>query len=534
MLIGAGAQDPDENDFTALRILIDVARDTRDAGARSFLKPSTARSQHRVWRFAPPRLQRNPSAGMLADLVMLASSYDRSVTGDETDDPVAPHVDDLVSRIAQGDESRLVEAALAKDALSAVRDDQLEEVVARYFTSQAPSLPDGFGRMTQVAELRNAIAEAEGHLQPFLDRRSKDLETARTRFDSNMRSDEELRSELERAATDRSFGQSGRILKAIGRAHGSLLSEQKKRIDNATKGRNSLSGEYIVQLETARAEHRKSPALSDFKELGDFHHQSSALLNEVANWAPAKRYRRFWLLFVLSYAALVGSALLLRPSAAQLTLATGILIALVLVPAMLAGWLLILCWRRFEKRRSQAATRAIEAYRSLVARIDMITRLALAHLAASRIAGRIEPFSRLLRHRMDDLDDLRSATKRVFDFIRPEGRHAAAMLGAERAVDHRKIEGKLAEVDTQDSLKIVLSEATPPETASLELVSGEFSGGLVLPTVLVLDAPVRIEFVPAPPPVSAPAAQPVPTEPGEQQAKKTAARGTVRGKRSRR
>jgi hypothetical protein len=497
ILVDAGTQrGVDDSNFAAVRILIDILRDPR---ARTVLKPAAPRSEQRLLRLSVPRIRYNPSDRILADLAMLTENYDSSPVRDPADDPLKKLIDDVQNRIMLADERRLSEVVKFRDAAERVPDydPEVEEVLRRYFKGERPRLA-GLADQTDVIQADAALVAARDKLEPFLNDRHHNLQEMRKAQDESMRFYKRIREDVESAATDRSFGHSGRVLAAIENGLARLFPMQNEFIKLAERRRRQLNEEYQLQLEAARSEDRDSAKLSDFAEVDRFDVAKRSFIGTLANSTTLLRFRIAWVVFSGLYALLIAVVLMLGGHGSLWTPATAATAALALVPALFTAILLFFGWRWLQKRLSQARTQVEDAYGAAVDRIDKVTRLALAHLASSRIAGRVEPFTRVLTHRGHDLRELRDTTERIFAVIESHRGRLAKGVKANNAATQQLSEQELMTTDTQDSLKIVLSKAKPPDVNDVEMMfsEGEVSNSIAVKTALVIDPPLSITFMP--------------------------------------
>jgi hypothetical protein len=502
MLIDGGIQGgSDESDFAVLRVLIDIVRDER---SRAVLKPSTPLSEQRIWRFSVPRVRSSPSDQILANLAMLASNYDALPVHDVEDDPLKQPVSELQEAILTAKESRLSGAAktrstgaVASSSESGVEENDAnhDEELRQYFQTDNP----GLAPLVEDAEPHaavNVLDAARNRLAPFLQERHAALVTMRQEQDSMMRYYGASLDRVERAATDRSFGQSGRVLRSIETALGNLSIMQEGFIEQARKQRRDLNDEYHLQLATARSERRSAPELSDFAEVAKFDTAKDTLIVRLANSTTLLRFRVAWALFSGVYALLVGLVTVVGSRESPLGPAIVAAAVMIASSSLIAAVALLFVWRWFQKRRSQAMTATISAYAAAVERIDKVTRLALAHLASSRMAGRLEPFIRMLAYRERDLRELRAATERVFAVIKFDGRRAARALRADNTAK-QTLENKLMGAAAQDSLKIVLGEmgGSPKVDVEIAFSQGEMTNSIAAKMSLVLDPPIVMTFI---------------------------------------
>jgi hypothetical protein len=521
LLEGGALGSSDDGSFASLRMLIDMARDQR---VRSVLKPGSARPAQRVIRLAAPRVRDNPSDRILTDLAMLVHDYEPSPVRDEAGDPLLKLVDDLRSKTFLADEHLLSAAAKVAVRKSQSRseseseiepDSKIEEVLRRYFRTEPPVL----AQLAEDGEIERAgelLGAARAKLEPFLRDRHHDLQAMRRAHDGNIRSYGHYLEDVETAATDRSFGQSGHVLSAIENGLEKLRPLQQEYIARAEDCRQRLNDEYRVQLETARSERRDEPLLSDFAEVEAFDRGASRLKYWVANSTKAWQFILGWCVIVGFYAVALAVVIAIGRHGPPWTTSSVWFAASALLPALVSAIWLFGQWTWVHKQRTQALTTAKTTYESAVEHIDRVTRLALAHLASSRVAGRLEPFNRALSYRARDLLDLRTATTRVFDVIRADSKRVAKAASSERTSRNHALDSKLKTADTQDSLKVVLTEIAAAQPADTEITfsGGEMTSGLAVRTALRLDAPLVLSFVlPSPAKTAAAGATPAPAAP---------------------
>jgi hypothetical protein len=487
----------DEASFASLRVLIDMARDSRVRGA---LKPGVVRAAPRVIRLEAPRIRENPSDRILIDLDLMVREYDPSPERDEGADPLKKPMEDLKHRVMQSDEhflSRAAEATVARSTPDPQIETGLREIedrLRRYFTDNPPTLSE-LKRQGDLKRVVEILEGARNGLEPFLAERHVRLQEMRKAHDKSMRPGHPLLQNFEIAATDRSFAQSGRVLVAIENGLDGLKKLQKDYIVRAEQCRLDLNDEYRIELATARSKRRDKPRLSDFDEVGEFDRATKQLMYWFANSAASRRFLWAWLVFIGFY----GFAFALVLTIAHPGKWTWSMVwpaASLLFPALISALWLFLRWNWIRKKRTLAITKAEESYAAAVGHINRVTRLALAHLASSWVAGRLEPFARLLNYRGRDLLELRTTATRVFGIIRRDRKQIATASG-ERKSREATIENKLQDVDPQDTLKVALSSITAVKPADIPIVSsgGEMTGELVMSTALVLDTPVSLSFV---------------------------------------
>jgi hypothetical protein len=502
---GAPPGNADEGNFAALRMVIDIARDAR---SREALKPIAARTEQKVIKLTVPRVRWNPSDRILSDLAMLAQEYEKTPVRDDSAHPLDKLIGELKDRTFLTDENRLSEV-VTEDGRPPDNDSIIDGVLLEYFPSAPPSLSDLTDRI-DIDSSAAVLTAAEAKLQPFLSDRNETLRKMRRDQDNQVRYYENLLKEIETNAADRAFGQTGQTLHAIENGSKTIRNVQDDFISRAGKSRERLDEEYRQQSEPARAANRAGPLLSDFAEFSTFKEEKGRLVDRLANAANSRRFVLGWLTLSSFYALLVIIVLCFARRGPVWAWSTVRFILMVAVGTVGAGIWLFIEWRRRQKQQMQAVTAVLQAYAAVVDRIDRVTRLALAHVASSRIAGRLEPFTRLLFYRWRDLLELREATGRVFAAIRAEKDRISPNAQAVVAPQPYAFESKLKEAAAQDSLKIVLGEFEASATNDVDITfkEGEMSGGLVLATALVLEPPLELTFLRRPVQPTSPNAKP--------------------------
>jgi hypothetical protein len=525
LLDGGPLGGSDNGNFGSLRMLIDLARDQR---IRDELKPGASRAETRVIKLTAPRIRSNPSDRILTDLGMLVRDYEKSPVRDEAGDPLVKLIDELQEKMFLDDEPLLSEAAAAslqKTKPTAEPDSKIEDVLRRYFIAEPPSLTE-LGTNSEIERTGTALDTARAKLEPFLHDRHRNLQAMRRGQDNSIRFYKSFLKNVDEAATDRSFGQSGRVLSAIENGLEKLEPRQRQFVARAEECRRQMNEEYRIQLEAAQAGHRNAPSLADFAEVQKFDRAATHLMYWLKNSTTTKRFVFGWIGFVGFYLASIGLVLAIRQHGHLWSWSAMWFAASVLLPAFISACWLFWQWDWIRKRRTQAITGAVKTYAEAVEHINKVTRLALAHLASSRVAGRIEPFTRTLSYREQDLKDLRTATDRVFNILRDSGDRDTAP-GSNQAQRQLAIESKLKNANTQDSLKIVLSEATASKLDDVEITfpHGEMTGALLVRTALTLDAPLKLSFMQPPPSKSPIPDTPVETTRGPSEPSDEATRG---------
>jgi hypothetical protein len=485
-----------EANFDALRMVIDIARDGR---TRDALKPGAGRREQKVIKLAPPRVRQNPSDRILFDLATLAQEYEKSPIRDEAANALPKLVYELKEKTFLKDARRLSETAQSAAAKGKGRRadyDASTDLEREYFSSTLPELTD----LTVGSDVKAAAAilkAADDRLQPFLTNRNENLRKMRGDQDKNIRYYKQTLEGIEAATIDRNFGQAGEMPYAIEKQSVELEELQDDFVVRATTARNRLVDEYGLQLEPARTEYRHAPLLSDFKEYDVFKDARTDFEHQLANAATHKRFAQVGLIFAAFYALLVLMILTFGrrgPVSAWSTVQFAFAVGIAMI-----GVGVVLFWecRRCFKRRTQALSKVQDSYEAIVNRLDSVTLLALAHVATSRIAGRLEPFTRLLSYRIHDLRELRVATRRVFDAIRTDTNRKKPTAKTASAPQPFAFESKLKDAEVHDYLKIALNEFPASEVKDVDITfkGGEMSGGIVVRTALVLENTLDLTFV---------------------------------------
>jgi hypothetical protein len=493
VLIDGGLGNNDEGIFAGLRVLIDMVRDQR---VRDVLKPGRSRGP-RVIKLTTPRVGFDPADRVLITLDTLVDDYEASPERDEAADPLNEPVRTLQEKIARSEEHLLCAAAEAVVKRSKP-DPNIEDTLRKYFDDSPPELPD-LADSRDVKAAANVLQGARDRLGPFLDGRHRRLREMRRDQVWSIQEYGSLLSRVEGAAIDHSLGQSGEVLTAIGTALDALNPLQQDYVKRAEKCRQSLNDEYCVEFAAARAHRRDQPLLSDFNEVGEFDTARTRLIFLFENSVSSSRFMLGWLLLTVFY-CLTASVSLYMTWRGSWTWPMTLLATSILVPASVSAIWLLLQWRQLRKALNQASTKVHESYKSTVAHIDNVTRLALAHLAGSRVAGCLKPFTRTLICRQQDLLDLKSVTQRIFDVIRQDSEKRLAAIGGVRPPRDASLKNKLVNANPQDWLKLVLSEMTQSEPHDVEVISsgGELTGALAFQTPLRIVDQISLAFVPAP------------------------------------
>lgn len=501
--------------FFALRALIDIARDPQ---VRDKLKPGIALDAQRVLRLQTPSIKEYPSSRVLSDLARLAQEREQSPVRDETSEKLTELINQLEEHKSFKDDKRLAEVPRPEEGIKP--EPSIEDFLHIYFPSQTPSLTQ-LADQTDSEGAADLLTAAGKGLDSFLNERHQQLRAMRREQDKHIRDYKNKLKEIAEAATDRTFGQSGHMLHAI---EISLRRVQQSRdcfIKSAEDCRTKLNDEYHEQFEAARAAHRKEPLLSDFSEFGDYQRATSRFTHVLANATNGRHLVLAGLVFLAYYVVLVAMVLAFGRRGPLWAWSTALSVITPTGVAATAGLALFLLWKKLREDREIEGSKVKESYDEIVNRIAKVTRLALAHVASSRMAGRLEPFTRLLSYRRDDLKELSEATSSVFGPMSNDKDRGGN--GAASSPPPQPFERKLADVDPQDYLKAALSdsERSKPRSAEITFPEGEMTGNLAVSTALVLDRPLALSFVPRPlaateirpashPPTSPPECAPAP------------------------
>lgn len=490
VLLDGGLGNPDEGMFASLRVLIDLVRDDR---VRQVLKPAVSRSASRVIKLVPPRIRFNPSDRVLINLDTQVRDYETSTERDEAADPLRGPVDTLREKMSRSEEHLLSRAAEVAGK-QATPDPAIENTLRNYFDAP-PQLAD-LASSGDVRWASDILNDARDSLQPFLNTRHQRLGDMRRAQDRSMREYSTLLEQVEVAATDYSLGQSGEVLLAINNAHLALKELQDEFIRRAEACRQHLNDEYLVELAAAHSKRHDRPLLSDFVEVGKFDAARTRLLFAFENWTSGNHFLLGWLAFAVFY--LLTTGVIVAMSWRGLwTRSMAFSAASILVSALISAVWLAFRWRRQRRGLLQSVTEVQQQFGAAVAHIDRVTRLALAHLAGSRVAGRLKPFTQTLVGRRRDLLLLREATSRIFVAIRQDTNRRIQARGEARPSRDTSLKAKLKDASPQDWLKLVLEEMPPSELYDVAVTAsgGELTGELTVRTALSLDAPISLAFM---------------------------------------
>lgn len=469
--------------FTALRILIDLARD--DEAARALLRavPNSREGRVLVLRSAP--ILHNPSdqtRARLAGLIGKALDPDASTVDDPAEDQVGPIVTKLLQRLSASLVGRIVafSAADAPGPPGAGDTSVLDEGTAALSVER-------WRETRSVPEVADAYVEAKRDLETLYDQRDRNLAHERVSLDDNARDNNHLLDELRGAAVDTTFGVSGKVKRHIEDAHARLAGKFRALTLDANAFRDAHT--------SARVGVKAIPA-------NKLDCPRDGLQAAVSAWLPYRVVIAAGLASVAVVVIFYGLVFV----TAEVTIWTFMPLAAA-VAAWLAGWLWIgVQWRRIERRRIDAAVAVQDAQERAVADIKEIATTGLRHVATARLAGRCLPFLILMARRAEEIGRVREQMRRVYGSL--EG--GRARLDADDGFAARATD-RLRKLPQADAFKTILWQEKPPETVLQELEFDVGRSSLSFRSTLAFQGAVQAEVVP-PPPFEAPRPDDLPVD----------------------
>jgi hypothetical protein len=390
----------DRVSFTALRVVIDIARDS-DA-ARSLFSFSATTRQGRVLVLSPPSSVHSPAMALRREVVTLvdrALAVQDERAQEEGQEPIAQIVSDVLTRIDGSTEGKAVAKVAKIDEKTGKRAPTVD--IDRLWNVEKPPSDPAWSDVVDVEAAQKLFVKSVAGVEAYRASRDARLQVQREKLDLQMRdtTQTELRRRIEVACVDPSFGLATQFI-------GRLDTQRARLVDTLIARSAAATGHRARRLELLDRERLlpKGRLVDPFDKVCD----------ALYRWLPASVVKHGASLLG-AVVAFISCALLFAPKATWWPL--GLACAVGVIAAV--GWFALY---RLHSRREQRRSEAIKSYQvAQDTEIDGIREVSdegLVQVVSARIAGSIAPFCEDLRRYARDSARLRDTMTDVVRRLR--------------------------------------------------------------------------------------------------------------------